>query len=349
MVNYIELDGSFGEGGGQILRSSLTLSLLTGKPFRLHNIRAGRPKPGLQPQHLMSVRAAAAVCGASLLGASKNSSELTFQPGEVVAGSYRFDIGTAGATGLVLQTIALPLALRGRDPSEVTITGGTHVKASPCFHFLETTWAGYLRLFGLSLSLTMRRSGFYPRGGGEIHAHIQPIAALRAAKITEALGAVEKMHGFSAAAGLEATIAERQARRAVTRLKQANLKPDIRIEKWQGGPGTVIALILPSQPVPTLFFGLGERGKPAERVADEAVDDLFAYIDADGGAVDPHSADQLLLPLVFADGESAYATTCVTQHLLTNIEVVRLFVDREIQCEGDEGEPGRVTIRAKLA
>ncbi len=343
MADFVELDGSFGEGGGQILRSSLTLSLLTGKPFRLHNIRAGRPKPGLQPQHLMSVLAAAKIGQARVLGASRGSSELTFEPGEVVSGAYRFDIGTAGATSLVLQTILLPLALRGLGPSEIAITGGTHVKASPCYHFLETTWAGYLRLFGLSFSLSMERSGFYPRGGGAIHAHIQPSARVSASNITEATDAGRKVTGFAAVAGLDQSIAERMDRHAAIRLKSAKLQASLRVETWSGGPGTGLALILRAAPVPTFFFGLGERGKRAERVADEAVDELLAHV-ADGSPVDPHSADQILLPLAFADGPSTYHTSRVTQHLLTNIEVVRQFVPREVRCEGEEGKAGGVLV-----
>src|SRR5262245_55660007 len=164
--SLVEIDGSFGEGGGQILRTSLALSLLTGKPFHLRNVRARRARPGLQPQHLMSVRAAAQVGQAQLRGAAKDSTDLVFEPGPVTQGKYHFAIGTAGATSLVLQTIYLPLALRGDAPSEVTITGGTHVPKSPAFHFLEMTWRGYLELLGLRVKLRMPRPGFYPRGGG---------------------------------------------------------------------------------------------------------------------------------------------------------------------------------------
>src|SRR4051812_9578773 len=174
----VELDGSLGEGGGQILRSSLTLSLLTGKSFHLRHVRARRPKPGLQPQHLMSVRAAARIGAAKLRGASIGSTDLVFEPGTVSAGSYRFDIGTAGSTGLVLQTLYLPLALRGDAPSEVTLIGGTHVNTSPCFHFLDVTWRAYLERMGLRLSLRMARPGFYPRGGGVVVAHVQPTPRL---------------------------------------------------------------------------------------------------------------------------------------------------------------------------
>src|SRR5437899_4671041 len=136
----VELDGSAGEGGGQILRTSLALSILTSRPFKLINIRAKRTRPGLQPQHLMCVRAAGAICGAIYKGASVGSSVLYFEPGDVKSGTYTFSIGTAGATGLVLHTVYLPLALRGREPSTVTITGGTHNPHAPCFHFNETTW-----------------------------------------------------------------------------------------------------------------------------------------------------------------------------------------------------------------
>ena len=162
----IAIDGSQGEGGGQMLRSALALSILTGRPVKITDIRAKRSKPGLQPQHLMSVKAAGAVSGALYKGAAVGSSTLYFEPKDVRAGEYRFTIGTAGATGLVLHTVYLPLALRGDKESVVVIDGGTHVPSSPCYHFLETTWAEYLRRMGMEIELEMVRPGFYPRGGG---------------------------------------------------------------------------------------------------------------------------------------------------------------------------------------
>jgi RNA 3'-terminal phosphate cyclase (ATP) len=339
----LELDGSFGEGGGQILRTSLALSLLTGKSFHLRNVRAGRPKPGLHPQHLMSVRSAAAVGGANLRGASIGSTDLVFEPGPVKPGKYRFDVGTAGATGLVLHTLYLPLALRGGDtPSELTLIGGTHVTTSPCFHFLDVTWRRYLEAFGLRLSLKMARPGFYPRGGGVVEVHIQPCARLRGVSLRDR-GPV-KATGFSAVAGLPEQIAKRQARRAAYRLRERGLGVDFREETWEGGPGTVLAVVLDTAPAPTLFFGLGARGKPAERVADEAVDQVIAYLAADDALVDLHSADQIVLPLALVEGPSDYRVAEVTPHLTTNIAVIRRFVDREIVCEGEEGGPGRVRI-----
>jgi RNA 3'-terminal phosphate cyclase (ATP) len=339
---FLELDGSFGEGGGQILRSSLALSLLTGRPFRLSNIRAGRPKPGLQPQHLMSVRAATTVGQAKVRGDARGSRELLFEPGRVAPGNYRFDIGTAGATGLVLHTLYLPLALRADAPSRLTLVGGTHVSTSPCFHFLQTTWRSYMEQIGLRVRLHLRRPGFYPRGGGVVEAELQPAARLQGLRARER-GPI-RVSGFSAVAGLPDDIARRQARRALHRLEQAGLEASLREERWEDGPGTVLAVVLETTPAPVLFFALGERGKRAERVADEAVDQALAYLRAAPAAVDAHSADQIVLPLALAEGPSEFTVAAVTRHLLTNVEVIRRFTERDIACEGEEGRPGAVRI-----
>ena len=337
----IEIDGSFGEGGGQILRSSLALSLVTGKPFHLWNIRAGRDKPGLQPQHLMSVRAAATVGQAQVRGDRKGSQELFFEPGEVKAGKYTFSIGTAGATGLVLHTVYLPLALKGTAESELTIQGGTHVSHAPCFHFLDATWRNYLDRLGMPVRLRMERPGFYPRGGGVIDARIPPCPRPKGMQLQER-GDILKAAGISAVAGLPDHIAERQARRATNRLKALDVHSLFNFEKWEGGPGTMLSVTLDTSPT-TLFFGLGARGKPAERVADEAVDQVEDFL-KHPGAVDPHSADQIVLPLAFAAGPSEFSVSQVTRHLLTNIEVIRRFVDRSIECVGEEGQPGLVRV-----
>src|SRR5438552_8769302 len=221
----IELDGSYGEGGGQILRTSLALSLLTGQSFHLTNIRAGRPKPGLQPQHLMSVRAAAEVGKAQFRGASRDSIDLVFEPGLVSSGSYHFAIGTAGATGLVLHTVYLPLALRGAGPSELILEGGTHVQTSPCFHFLDTTWRAYLDLLGIQVRLRLSRPGFYPKGGGRVDVTVQPCSEIRGLQLLER-GPPKAVTGISAVAGLPVDIARRQARRAVQRLTETGLDGD---------------------------------------------------------------------------------------------------------------------------
>jgi RNA 3'-phosphate cyclase len=340
----IQLDGAEGEGGGQILRSSLALSILTRKPFKLINIRAGRPKPGLAPQHLASVKAAATICDATYKGASIGSSTLYFEPGEVKSGKYLFSINTAGATSLVLHTVYLPLALRGGGPSEVTITGGTHVSHSPCYHFLETTWAAHLRTLGLELDLDLVRPGFYPRGGGEIRATIQPCKQL---KSLFEMGSPElsTAGGFSAVAGLDDGINKRQARRLSERLKRADLEPNIVQQNWEGGPGTVAGVQFRQLKVPASFYALGERGRPAEAVADDVAEQAIAFAAA-RCPIDPHSADQLVLPLAFSPDSSSFRVSEITRHLTTNIQVIQKFVERDINCEGVEGSAGTVHILA---
>ena len=338
----IDIDGSFGEGGGQILRSSLALSLLTGKPFRLRHIRAKRPKPGLQPQHLMSVRAAGTIGNAKLSGDAVSSQSLTFEPGEVTAGNYRFAIGTAGATALVLHTVYLPLALRGIATSEITLEGGTHVSTSPCFHFLQFTWAKHLERLGMQVSLDMRRPGFYPRGGGQVIAHIQPCANVQTISLVDR-PQIRQAIGVSAGADVPDHVAKRQAQRLRELLFRHDVSAEFELQKWQGGPGSMIGVQFPELPISPFFFALGARGKSAEAVADEAADEAIKYLHADA-PVDEHSADQLLLPLAFADGVSEFRVATVSLHLTTNAAVIQQFHDCEIEIDGEEGQPGLVRI-----
>jgi len=198
-------------------------------------------------------------------------------------------------------------------------------------------------LLGIQVRLRLGRPGFYPRGGGRVDVTVQPCSHLRGLQLLER-GPPERVTGISAVAGLPEEIARRQARRATNRLKESGLRVDIREEIWPGGPGTVLTLTLDTRPAPTMFLGLGARGKRAERVADEAVDQLSDYLAAFPAAVDPHSADQIVLPLVLAEGPSAFTVTAVTSHLLTNIAVIRRFIEREISCEGTEGHIGLVRI-----
>jgi RNA 3'-terminal phosphate cyclase (ATP) len=336
----IEIDGSFGEGGGQILRTSLALSLLTGKPFKLRNIRANRkPKPGLRPQHLASVRAAAKIGGAKATGDAVGSSQLTFEPGPVKPGNYRFDIGTAGSTALVMHTVYLPLAMAG--PSEVILEGGTHNDKAPSYHFLQTTWRAYLTRMGLPIILEMTRPGFYPRGGGQIAARIPACKALRSLTMTGPVK-LESASVLSMTAGLPDHVAKRQARRAQVRLKDAGLEPEIAFEELKGGPGCMLAITLDGS-VPSLFFGLGARGKPAEAVADEAANEALHHRDS-SMPVDRHSGDQLLLPLAFAEGNSEYHVSAIDRHLTTNAAIIQRFVSRNITIEGEEGSPGMVSV-----
>src|SRR5579883_262452 len=343
----IEIDGSEGEGGGQILRSALALSILTHRPFKLTNIRANRSKPGLQPQHLMCVRAASTISGATYKGGSVGSSVLYFEPGAVKAGNYTFSIGTAGATTLVLHTVYLPLALRGDKPSEITITGGTLNQHAPCYHFLETTWASYMARLGIRIELEMIRPGFYPRGGGEIRAVVHPCSRVNGLSLLSC-PELTTAGGFSAYAGLPESVGKRQARRLSVRLKSAGVESHIPVEEWEAAnPGSVAAVIFRQAPVPPLFFGLGERGKPSESVADDAADEAIAFRDAKC-PIDPHSADQLLLPLCFSNDASEYRTSEITRHTTTNIETVRKFVDRTVQIEEGDGKSGIVRVAARV-
>ena len=238
----IELDGSEGEGGGQILRSGASsCRVLTRRPFKLAltSGQANRSKPGLQPQHLMCVRAAGTISGGTYKGGSVGSSVLYFEPGAAKAGNYTFTIGTAGATSLVLHTVYLPLALRGDKPSEIIITGGTHNIHAPCYHFLETTWAAYMARIGIRIELEMTRPGFYPCGGGEIRAVVHPCSRVNGLSLLTC-PELTTAGGFSSFAGLAESVGRKQARRLSVRMKSEGVESHIPVEEWQAtNPGSV--------------------------------------------------------------------------------------------------------------
>jgi len=336
------IDGSQGEGGGQVLRSALTLSILTRQPFEIHSIRAGRSKPGLQPQHLKAVEAAAAVSQARVSGAALNSSRLVFDPGEIRSGRYRFDIPTAGAATLVLQTIALPLAF-GSAPSTVVLTGGTHVPWSPCYHYLERQWLSLLKPMGFQVRLALVQAGFYPQGMGRIDARIRPLQSLEPIDLAQR-GRLLQIRGLSGVANLDMDIARRQKHQALRRLEP--VCQDTKIESIQMSSlvkGTFILLKAIFEHSQASFSALGAPGKRAEIVADEAVNELLAFL-ATGGALDPYMADQILLPAAFAGGVSNFTTSRISQHLLTNAAVLRLFLPVNIEILGEVGRPGSVCI-----
>jgi RNA 3'-terminal phosphate cyclase (ATP) len=341
----VTLDGSMGEGGGQILRTALTLSLLTGRPFRIVKIRANRDKPGLRPQHLTAVEAAATLGEAEVVGASVGSRDLTFRPGRYEPRDLTIDIGTAGATALVLQTLHLPLALRADRPVRVTLAGGTFNEKAPSFPFLATTWRAHLAHLGAPIALAMPSAGFYPRGGGRLEAWIEP-AELRPI-VQAGRGPLVRIRGEAGVAQLPPGIAERMRAQAEARLAARGLNAEIELVRWSGpSPGAAISLVAEHEGnAPSTFVGLGKRGKPAEAVADEAVDELLAFEDVADGAIDPHSADQVLIPLALAPGTSRYTVSEVTEHLRTNVNTIRAFLDRTIEVEEPgQGRPGRVSI-----
>ncbi len=338
----IDIDGTRGEGGGQILRTALAMSVITATAMRLRNIRGRRPKPGLMPQHLKAVEAAAAISGARVRGANVGSSELVFEPGAPAAGDHRFDIGTAGAATLVLQTIALPLSLAAHT-SELTIIGGTHVPWSPTYDYLAQHWLAFLRQAGFRITTTLERVGFYPKGGGRLRARIEPVHGPTALRLSER-GALLRIRGISMVANLDRAIAQRQAQQARRRLAPWCEDVDIALAQERSySPGTALLLIAQFEHSQCCYGALGARGKPAERVADEAVDALVAFLATDA-AIDEHLADQLLLPLALADGISTLRPRRITPHLATNAEVIGLFLPVTIALDGVSGAPGTVRV-----
>ena len=346
----IDIDGSIGEGGGQVLRSALSLSLLTGQAFSMTRIRESRPRPGLFPQHLAAVQAAAQISAAEVDGDRIGSHELRFAPGRVRPGRYHFDIGTAGATSLVLQTVLLPLAL-AEGASSLSISGGTHVPWSPCFHYLDWHWRPLLARLGIAFRLELAMAGFYPQGGGELRAEIPGDARPGSVELHER-GRLRGLRGLSAVGNLPLEIAERQRGRALQRLggRLRGLDPHIDIEALPArSRGTLLLLLGEFEHSQACFFALGARGKRAERVADEAVDDLLGFLAGDG-AVDRWMADQLLLPLALAAQASAFRTAAVSSHLLTNAEVIGAFLPVRIAVEGAQGAAALVRVQpAKTA
>ncbi|MFQ6059433.1 MAG: RNA 3'-terminal phosphate cyclase [Anaerolineae bacterium] len=346
------IDGSYGEGGGQVLRTSLALSALLAQPVRIENIRAGRRNPGLQAQHLTGVQATAQVCQAKLEGAELRSQTLTFVPQSPPrTGKYAFDVaqarkgGSAGATSLVFQTLLLPLAF-APGTSRLTIQGGTHVAWSPPFHYLERVYLPTLARMGIEAEVSIERWGWYPIGGGVVKARVkgtEGTKGLVGINLTER-GELIRLSGISALSNLPRHIVERQKRRAEGILRAEGFDPEIEIvDAPARGQGTCVFLVAEYENALAGFTALGARGKRAEKVAEEACHDFLAY-HRSGACLDMHLADQLILPLALARGPSAFTTCRITQHLLTNIWVVEQFLDVRFEVEGGEGEGGKVTV-----
>jgi RNA 3'-terminal phosphate cyclase (ATP) len=347
----IVINGSYGEGGGQVLRTSLTFSALLGKPVRIENIRAKRRNPGLQAQHLTGVRAIAQICDAELEGADLGSLTLTFRPrSSPRAGEYSFDVaearkgGSAGATSLVFQTLLLPLAF-APGLSCLTIRGGTHVAWSPPFQYLHHVYLPTLARMGLEASVEIERWGWYPIGAGEMTALIEgrKESDFSGLDLVER-GELKRLWGISATSNLPTHVGQRQKKRAEETLRKPGFDPRIEIvDAPSPGQGTAVFLVAEYENTVSGFSSLGERGKPAEKVAEEACGEFLAYHQS-GAGLDQHLADQLILPLALARGPSAFTTCEITQHLLTNVWVVEQFLDARFEIEGEEGETGRVQI-----
>lgn len=339
----IVIDGSFGEGGGQILRTSLSLSVLTGKPVSIHSIRAGRAKPGLLRQHLACVDSAARIGDAVVNGAKLGSREIEFHPRTIRGGEFRFEIGSAGSTTLVLQTV-LPILLRAPQASSITIEGGTHNPLAPPFDFLARSYVPLLAKMGASVEVTMLRPGFYPVGGGAIHAEIRPgpLAPLH----LEDTGSRTVVRATAFVANLPLSIAEREL--AVVKAKFAIDPKACRVEATRAAasPGNALSIEVDAGSHVEVFTGLGERGKSAEKVALDVVEDVRRYL-AQGAPVGEYLADQLLLPLALAGGGS-FTTGAPTEHATTNAAVIEQFLPVTIRWFDDRGRT-RCEVVKRLA
>lgn len=326
--NLVEIDGSFGEGGGQIIRTSVALSMVTGKPFEITNIRANRKKPGLQNQHLTAIKAAQQLCGADVSGLEIGASSIRFVPGKTHPGNYFFDIGTAGSTTLVFQTILYALMVLDK-PSNVRIKGGTHNPFAPTFEFISKTFLPTVKMFGPKIDAKLIRHGFYPKGGGELSFDIKPIemGSLSRVDLTDALE-LEETSASVILANLPAHIAKRELKVVSDQIKFLK-KTSIVEAKGSYSPGNVVNIFSKSKTITETFSQLGKRGVKAEDVAQRAVDEFLAYR-ACSAPVGEYLADQLLLPMALAGG-GKILTLKPSDHTITNIDTIKKFLDISVE------------------
>ncbi len=338
--NVLVIDGAVGEGGGQILRTALSLSLCLQRPFHLINIRRHRRKPGLQRQHLAAVHAATAIGRAEVEGADLDSTELSFTPEGIAGGDYRFDIGSAGSTSLVFQTILLPL-LMADAPSRLVLNGGTHNPLAPSFEFMQQAFLPLLARMGAKVRLELVRPGYYPVGAGEVRAGIQPCSRL-VPLFLEERGAIHSIRAVATLSRLPEHIAERELRVVAEGL---GLEPEalsVRHETAARCPGNALQVTVESESCTEVFSAIGQRGLPAEVVAERVVALVRRYLNA-GVSVGPYLADQLLLPLALA-GSGSFVTVAPDRHTPTNIEVIRQFLPLAIETKALAPDRWRITI-----
>ncbi|MCA9604266.1 MAG: RNA 3'-terminal phosphate cyclase [Myxococcales bacterium] len=317
----IEIDGSFGEGGGQILRSSLALATLTGQPVRIDRVRAGRAKPGLLRQHLAAVQAAARVSNGRVEGASLGSTRVELDPGPVTGGTFHFSIGSAGSAPLVLSTVLPALALAD-EPSVVTVEGGTHNPLAPTVDFLRASLLPLLARMGVEVRLTLERHGFYPKGGGRLRAEITPGVFGPLDLVT--LGAQQWRRATATVADLPRHVARRELDTLVMKL---GLGPGDLVEDvlpHGRGPGNVCRVELQHEHATIVFTEHGKKGLPAETVAAKLADQVRRFERA-GVAIDEHLADQLLLPMAIGEG-GRFTTLAPSSHTRTQAQLIEQFL-----------------------
>lgn len=335
----ITLDGAQGEGGGQIVRTSLALSLLTSKPFRIVNVRAGRDKPGLRQQHLTAVQAAATVGSARVEGAQVGAREFAFYPGTVRPGEYRFDIGTAGSTTLVLQTILPPLMLAD-TPSRLILIGGTHNPHAPPYDFLKRAFLPLIGRLGPRVDLELHRYGFYPPGGGEVRVKISPRSHLEPLKLTQA--GVLSRSARAVCVKLPPTVGERELSIVKQLLQWQPHELYTEVSDNAASPGNFLTLDFVMEELTEVVTGIGERGVRAEDVARLVCEEAMQYT-AHGAPVGEHLADQLLLPLALA-GAGEFVTGPLSLHSTTNMDVIGNFLPVRFATRHDGGGRVRVSV-----
>ncbi len=337
------VDGAYGEGGGQLLRVACAAAALTGRAVRITNIRAHRSPPGLAPQHLTALRAVAALCGAQVEGLEVRSREIVFRPGRLRGGAYRFDVGTAGSVTLVLQAV-LPAAFACDEPVHFTITGGTDVRAAPPLDYFRYVHLPLLARLGAHAALTLRRRGYYPRGGGEVEVTAQPVRRYRPLHLDER-GQIEELAGVAHCASLPAHVAERMQQTALARLANPRAHVATEVLGRTQAIGSGGAIVLWARTAHTILgaSAVAERGVRAERLGETAACELLAEIES-GASLDLHACDQLLIYLAQAGGPSRFTARTLSSHARTTMWLLEQFFP---VCFVTEAEAGRVRVEVQ--
>jgi len=339
----IDIDGSLMEGGGQLLRMATSYSAILGEPIKVYNIRSKRRDPGLKPQHLTTLQAAAKISGAKTKGASIGSSEIVFKPRRIRGGTYSFDIGTAGSISLLLQCIN-PILFFGDRSSQVSVRGGTAVNWSPPVSFLEHIIYGVLDSMGATSRIHVERHGFYPKGGGKISQYTKPVETLQPLKPDKPN--ITRIRGISLCGGLPEHVALRQANSAKKKLNTVQVKTDIKpvvAEPKPMSPGSFVCLWAEGENVFLGADSLGARGKPSETVGEEAAIKMINELRSEAH-LDRHTADHMILPASLAEGTSVFRTSLISLHTLTAIEIAKVFTESKFKVIGREGEPGTISV-----
>jgi len=339
----IRIDGSYGEGGGQILRTSLALSLVTGKPFCINNIRAGRKKPGLMRQHLTAVNAARDIGDAEVTGNSIGSQSFSFKPKNIKAGNYHFSIGSAGSCTLVLQTV-LPAMIIANAPSEIILEGGTHNPFAPPFDFLAKAFLPIIGRMGPKVRAVLEKPGFYPAGGGRFKVFVEPANTLNRIDLLER-GKIIRQTAYASVSNLPLSIAHRELKVISEKMQwDRNCLKAVEVEKSQG-PGNILTIEIESEHITEVFTGFGEKGVAAEKVANRTVRNVKEYLAFDV-PVGKYLADQLLVPMTMSGG-GKFRTLLLTRHTKTNIEIIKNFLDYDITLKQFDRHQWEIDISSK--